>query len=286
MCYRPILIKNKKTKQFMKVPCYNKCQACIRKVKKEWLFRLSEEMKVSSSTWFSTLTYSDENLVYGEYEQPILCKRDIQLFMKKLRRKQERQYSKLFPFDKKKDFMPKIKYYAVGEYGSKHGRPHYHVILFNCLKSVIEDLHNIWSEGTNFTVPATMATLQYTTNYMLKKTNKKFTQVPEFNMMSKNPAIGYDYIKTNGNWHRETGKLLALNYNGKMQALPRYYRNKIFDENELQILQYASMVKSELLKIEHERELRKKGIDPWEYQLKLRERSEQKAKLILNKTIF
>lgn len=85
-----------------------------------WSFRLLQEDKKSTSSKFITLTYADETLPITRNGYRSLCKRDLQLFFKNLRKihsKGKRNRS--------------IKYFAVGEYGGKVGRPHYHIILFN-----------------------------------------------------------------------------------------------------------------------------------------------------------
>lgn len=60
---------------------------------------------------FITLTYNDEHLPCDGS----VSKREFQLFMKRLRRQIE---------------PVRIKFYGCGEYGSKLGRPHYHILIF------------------------------------------------------------------------------------------------------------------------------------------------------------
>lgn len=61
-------------------------------------------------SYFITLTYSEKNIP----ENMSLEKSHLQKFFKRLR----------------KQLTSKVRYFAVGEYGTKKGRPHYHVILF------------------------------------------------------------------------------------------------------------------------------------------------------------
>ena len=89
------------------VPC-GKCIACLHNKRSDWQFRLRQEHKASKSSMFVTLTYRRKFLPEGGS----LSKRDLQLFLKRLR---------------KKDESVKIRYYAVGEYGSQRKRAHYHL---------------------------------------------------------------------------------------------------------------------------------------------------------------
>ncbi len=74
-----------------------------------------------------TLTYDDEHLPINDYVdsdgvihgKPTLRKRDVQLFLKRLR--------KNYKYDNH------IKYFCCGEYGGKTFRPHYHLIIFGFL---------------------------------------------------------------------------------------------------------------------------------------------------------
>ena len=74
---------------------------------------LSEKSAGSENSATSSNREEDEPA-----QQDSLVKRDLQLFVKKLRKSQD------------KDGLAKVKYYAVGEYGENYGRPHYHAALF------------------------------------------------------------------------------------------------------------------------------------------------------------
>ena len=83
---------------------------CLITKKQEWTLRLELEAKLHDFNSFVTLTYSDDN----RPDNHSVSKRELQLFNKRLRKSLEYSY----------------KYYAVGEYGEKNGREHYHLILF------------------------------------------------------------------------------------------------------------------------------------------------------------
>lgn len=68
------------------------------------------------------------------YDVPFLRKYDLQKFFKRLRKyfnEHERKYN--IPFGK-------IRYFACGEYGPRHFRPHYHIILWTSCENVISEL--------------------------------------------------------------------------------------------------------------------------------------------------
>jgi len=104
--------------QICSFPCGN-CLSCLQKKRATWSFRLLQEMYVSESAYFLTLTYDNENVPRNESGIPILNKRDLQLFKKRLR-KFNKKYTKV-----------SVRYYSVGEYGTRSYRPHYHSIIFN-----------------------------------------------------------------------------------------------------------------------------------------------------------
>ena len=117
-----------------------KCLNCQAKKRKDWSTRLVHEASMHDRACMITLTY-DENHVpltddipfttnaekhfwrFGQMQYalgtPTLNVRDVQLFLKRLRRQLE--YHGLGGH---------FRYFVCGEYGKKNHRPHYHIIIF------------------------------------------------------------------------------------------------------------------------------------------------------------
>lgn len=101
-CRKPILVKGGY------VPC-GKCPNCLANQRQEWVFRLRSEYLNSKFALFVTLTYDPEH-----YPATGTCKRDVQLFLKRLR---------------KACGNKSFRYYIVSEYGDNTCRGHYHGIF-------------------------------------------------------------------------------------------------------------------------------------------------------------
>ena len=167
---------------------------------------------------FVTLTY-DEAHIPANHQ---LCKRDAQLFIKRLR----------YYLGKRR-----IRYYLCGEYGERFGRPHYHAILFNVHPELdAQSICRAWSglvrnenglleildiaerkkkQIGNVVIGHDCSddAIQYVAGYVTKKITKKNDGVqPEFSIMSLRPAIGVPFLP----------------YLKKMMENPRYER--VFDE--------------------------------------------------------
>lgn len=155
---------------------------------------------------FVTLTYTDEHLPYDVPDivdtldpMPTLKVRDVQLFLKKLRKSLTDR---------------KIRYFAVGEYGDQTQRPHYHLALFNypscrygmsnhgrdgfCC-SVCDHLRDVWDMGNVFSGVLEPDSAQYIAGYTTKKMTAKDDERlkgrhPEFARMSLKPGIGAGFI--------------------------------------------------------------------------------------------
>jgi len=229
-CLYPIILKEK----IAVVPC-GKCYACLTRKRSEWTFRLMQEEKHSISSAFVTLTYSTEFLTYGR-TRPTLSKLDLQKYIKRLRRYQE----------------SRISYYGIGEYGSKGGRPHYHLLLFNVEnKDNIEKAWRIKEKGEK---PKPLgkidigkvqpASIHYVTKYMLQRHKKNYNKLgieKPFALMSRRPAIGSQYIgeytkdgykiKPEITRFHEKGEKDYLTFpDGQKCSVPPFYRYKIFSE--------------------------------------------------------
>lgn len=103
------------------------CPECLRKRSNIWALRAVYESKLHADNCMVTLTYDNferdkSGRIIGELpvdRSLVVNKRDIQLFMKRLRK----WYSSFS--------SEPIKYIACAEYGSHTHRAHYHLILFN-----------------------------------------------------------------------------------------------------------------------------------------------------------
>lgn len=195
------------------VPC-GKCLACLSNKRYDWSCRIMEEQKVSSSAMFVTLTYSEKYLPNCG-----VVKRHLQLFFKRLRKK-----------------CPKIRYYAVGEYGSITRRPHYHIILFNGNENAVRSEWTLFNKVRNRREPigivhigqVTEASVQYCTKYVIQKNDFPEGLNPSFALMSRGYGLGLSYLSdAMVAWHRNADRLYMVKYGQKLR-LPRYYKEKIW----------------------------------------------------------
>ena len=139
------------------VPC-GKCHECLANRRNSWAFRLYHQNRCANTSAFITLTYETEPKSFNGHGT--LDKTHLQKFIKRLRKANLRHSS------------AKIKYYAVGEYGSQFKRPHYHLIIFNVHESIIYNSikmsKDIWQYGIVDIAAFNMATVNYVVGYVMK----------------------------------------------------------------------------------------------------------------------
>lgn len=241
-CLSPISIprpNGQGAKDRILVPC-SKCVSCIEAKRSHWTIRLKEELKVSTSALFLTLTYNDENIVVNDNDQGVLLKRDIQLFLKRLRRK--------FDYAKKKY---KIRYFVIGEYGTQTQRPHYHMILFNVPLHQEGYIVASWEKGWIHFGTVEMASIHYCTGYLLQINEDIENRPKAFALMSK--GLGKNYLNRMGDYHSETQNFQYTFFDGVKQPLPRYYKDKIFssadkERNNLKVQILSDKAENDLLR--------------------------------------
>lgn len=195
-CLSPIDVRRPDwavVRRFISVPC-GRCVGCRLERARNWTIRIMHEAQMHKENSFLTLTYDDEHLSYG-YRQATLCKRDLQLFWKKLR----------------KEINVPIRYFACGEYGEQRRRPHYHACLFGydfkdkALLSTKDGndlyssatLDSVWSNGHCSVGALTPGSAAYVARYILdKKLGKERVYYekqgiePEFIVMSRGGREG------------------------------------------------------------------------------------------------
>lgn len=167
----------------LQIPC-GKCMGCQKSKAQAWALRCLLELQEHHSATFTTLTYDEKHL------PKTLSKRDLQLFLKRLRKRADRP----------------IRFFASGEYGDTTGRPHYHAILYGleCNSDRVR-IDNAWRQGHAYTVAITPAAIGYTAGYCAKKYNAEkgtdhervdyetgevYEWQSAFIQMSRNPGIG------------------------------------------------------------------------------------------------
>lgn len=208
-----------------------KCFECLQRRSTEWAYRVALESELYKQNCMITLTYNEDNLPKGGR----LVKRDLQLFMKRLR----------------KHFEPlKIRFFGCGEYGSKNGRPHYHVILFNldfedkfffCKDNKGTDLYRsptlekLWTLGFSSIGEVNFDSAKYCAIYMQKP--PKDGRPKAFTIMSRRPGIGFDAIRKQ--W-LATDKIY---YRGKYIKIPRYFLDVLSRDflNEVEVIKNKRM---------------------------------------------
>ncbi|UDN67482.1 replication initiator protein [robinz microvirus RP_30] len=220
------------------LPC-GKCIGCRMEKARQWGIRCLHEAKQWSQNSYVTLTYNDEMMPPGG----TLELRDVQLFMKRLRKKRNCNADN------------PIRFFLGGEYGDQNGRPHYHALLFNCGFGDLvfnrnnargeplytsRELSDLWSsDGQSLgfcTVGAvTFDSAVYCAKYALKKVDGRkaadhycvydengqcFDRRPEFAVMSRRPGIGAGYYEKYGS---EVLALDSVVVDGREVRPPRFY---------------------------------------------------------------
>lgn len=268
------------------VPC-GSCLFCLANRRSEWSFRLGEEQKDSLTAYFITLTYDPETLPHNKYGEPTLFKRDLQKFWKRLREKQVAKHYKNGNFKSKKEarehlsnFAP-IKYYSVGEYGSKGQRPHYHAIVYNVIHSVEQEIESLWGMGMVDVQPVNPHAIHYVTGYVMQKDSYPSNSVRPYNAMSN--GLGQRYMQ-NAEYHTSNKSLTVRAADGSKQKLPRYYREKMFTKEQTHDLVEELLPKltaAQQIKIARLRALGNLDIPMYEYEQ--REAAQNKIKKSLTK---
>jgi hypothetical protein len=249
------------------VPCpCGKCMPCRINRKRLWTHRILLESYCHEKNSFVTLTYDEENLPKDGSLKPD----HYQKFIKRLRKR-------LSP--------ARIRYYAVGEYGDRTWRPHYHFALFGascetadvtgqphkgCDCSLCTAIRESWPYG--FIVVGTLNkdSASYVSGYVTKKMTKEDDprlsgRHPEFGRMSNRPGIGghaASYIadallSDHGNYMlSENGDVpISLKHGSRSLPLGRYLRDRIRKEigfNEEETNEFKEQYKKEMLALQND----------------------------------
>lgn len=147
------------------------CMPCLINRRRMWTTRIILESRLHEFSSMVTLTYNDDCV--PEELKP----RDLQLFLKRLRRKCSRP----------------LRFFACGEYGDKTGRPHYHLAVFGLCFLESELVEGCWPYGFVHLGELNEKSAAYIAGYVSKKMRKADVvdnRLPEFIRMSNRPGIG------------------------------------------------------------------------------------------------
>lgn len=202
-------------------PC-GKCINCRRKRQNDWVVRMELERQDYDvdKCLFVTLTYSNDNLP----SNGLLSKRDLQLFMKRLR----------------KYYPPKsIRYFATGEYGSEDNthRPHYHLVLYGVPYSDKSLIDKCWNLGFTCIKPLNSQNCRYVSKYCnkgLQKDKIDFATgeiVREFVTMSRRQGLGFAKLDNKEFVDKMVDKGFIVLKNKFNYSIPQAFKRKLKENN-------------------------------------------------------
>lgn len=195
------------------MPC-GKCPQCLANYRAELISRLKVENFNSSFSLFVTLTYDDNNLFFNNKGVASVCKRDVQLFFKRLRKKLGNK---------------SFRYFLTSEYGDHTKRPHYHALLFFAIPrdaSIYDKITECWGKGFCDFGEVETGSITYCTKYCLKKTAPPPEGDKCFRLFSMRPGLGAAYL-TNEMINYHITQNTKFSFYGDTSRLPRYFKNKV-----------------------------------------------------------
>lgn len=241
MCYYPRFIKNPRYRvskgkydfgaitdwrmKYVPIGC-GECYECRKQKAQGWRIRLIEEMKVRKYAQFITLTFSNEE--YIKLSKELECTSDNAITTAAVRRFLERW---------RKKYGKSVCHWLITELGQDNTeRIHLHGIIFrDDQQTTIEELTKLWKYGKADI--GEYCNLQ-TINYIVKYVTKIDIKHKHYKAIILNSAgIGKAFTETIA--AKNTYKYKpheSIEYytlpNGYKVALPIYYRNKMYTEEE------------------------------------------------------
>lgn len=213
------------------VPC-GTCIACKRRRASDWRFRLHQEYRNSDHKRFHfiTLTFSDEALdrlrsADPEADDNTIAKKAVRLFLERYRKR----------------YGVSLRHFLVTELGGENDRIHLHGMIVDCkcgywkrnkYHADFSLLSKIWSYGYVWLGWCSEASISYITKYLMKDDPVH----PDFKpLLLVSPGFGKSYVSAHTvSYHHNPNGFIwyCVTSNGFKIGMPRYYRNKIFTDQE------------------------------------------------------
>lgn len=235
MCLYPRLMKNPRykggkeflcddrRKLYVAVGCGN-CYECRKQKAQQWRVRLQEELKVQKHAYFVTLTFSNESLLelskaLNTLECNATAGKGVRRFLERYRKK----YGK------------SLRHWLITELGHEGTeRIHLHGVIFSENVISMQELNELWKYGRADTgLYCNERSINYIVKYVTKIDEKHKNYRPDIfasagigkSFVTPRNKLMYKYIEGKS---REDYRL----NNGRQVALPMYYRNKFYTEEE------------------------------------------------------
>lgn len=212
------------------------CVGCRLERARQWAMRCMHEKRLHSASAWLTLTYRNERLTFLENGLATLVKRDVQLFLKRLRSGRQSE----------------LRYFMCGEYGETTQRPHYHVLMLNTSfpdmkfhkrsrsgKNLFAsaELDGVWKLGDCLIGEVDFESCAYTAGYMLKndyvvgrleeykeaQARRLAGRQEEYIAMSLKPGLGAGY------WSKYQDEICqhdSVIVRGHEVSIPRFYSER------------------------------------------------------------
>lgn len=269
------------------LPC-RQCIGCRLEKSRQWATRLLHETKFHNNACFLTLTYDDDNLPENRSLKPD----DLSTFIKDLRARLD-YYGK-----------EKVKYLAIGEYGDRTQRPHYHAALFGPFSGDLghhsgtegripeepsrsgdpqfshPDLGAVWPHGLHRFSALTFESAAYVARYCLKKISGVHApshygdRHPEFQRTSQ--GLGKSHASA---WKADIYPADQVVLPGRGEFLPPPYYDRLLEKTDPSLYQDVKKARREA----------QEKIESWPDWLKAlcdRDREGQVKKLVTDATLI
>jgi hypothetical protein len=211
--------------KWVSVGC-GKCMECRKQKSRGWQVRLLEDMKVNKNGKFVTYTFSERELqkidnkidkrVKGYDRDNAICTYAVRHYTERWRKK----------------YKKTLRHWLVTELGSTNTeRIHMHGIVWT---NEVKDIEKIWKYGKVYIGEYCS---EKTVNYIVKYVNKVDEKHKEYtSKIYTSKGIGKDYINREDSrrnkYKKGETKETYKTRHGTELALPIYYRNKIYSEEE------------------------------------------------------
>lgn len=258
----PKYLTNEKNRGIIPIPKNNKqltiqtrcgwCIECRKRLASEWRIRLMEEYKTNRKAEFVTLSFAPEEI--KKLEQEIINKKfrgieGTEIDVNILAAYSIRMYTERL----RKKYKTTTKHWFITELGHTNTeRIHLHGIMWRNEnwneKEFKKDISEKWQYGNIYVG-------QYVTEKTINYIVKYITKMDEYHIGYKqriitSKGIGKDYIKREGidtnRFNNEKTNTKYRTKEGTLIELPRYYKDKIYSEEQREALWIQALEKGEI----------------------------------------